>query len=212
VLTILSATITDTVMRVILIDPAKIAEGIRLAVRATKLAKNDANVLWMAAYAAWQLAMDPQLAKDLIYRSLLLNPNSAIALAMAGWIEVILANPAKALEHLHRANRLSPRDPKGWFITIGLGMAYYVADEFDATADWCKMALAKNPHFALAFRVLAASLAKLGQRDRAREALQELLKIEPELTLSSLRARLQFVEKSVWEKLSDGLRLARLPE
>ena len=72
------------------------AEGIRLAARAVELAKNDANVLWMAAYAARQLSMDAQLAKELAYRSLQLNPNSAIALAMTGWIEAILADPAKA--------------------------------------------------------------------------------------------------------------------
>ena len=33
------------------------AEGIRLAARAVELAKNDANVLWMAAYAARQLSI-----------------------------------------------------------------------------------------------------------------------------------------------------------
>jgi TolB-like protein/tetratricopeptide (TPR) repeat protein len=188
------------------------AEGIRLAARAVELAKNDANVLWMAAYAARQLAMDAQLAKELAYRSLLLNPNSAIALAITGWIEAILANPAKALEHLRRANRLSPRDPKGWFITTGLGMAHFFADEFDEAAAWCKKALAQNPHFALAFRLLAASLAKLGQKDRASEAMRELLKIEPQLTLSNLHARTRFMEESEWIKFSEALRLAGLPE
>ena len=91
--------------------------------------KNDANVLWMAAYAARQLSMDAQLAKDLAYRSLQLNPNSAIALAMTGWIEAILAEPAKALEHLHRADRLSPRDPRTWFINTGIGMAHFIAGQ-----------------------------------------------------------------------------------
>jgi TolB-like protein/class 3 adenylate cyclase len=188
------------------------AEGMRLAMRAVELGKDDANVLWMAAYAARQLAMDGQLAKELAYRSLLLNPNSAIALAITGWIEAILANPAKALEHLHRANRLSPRDPKGWFITTGLGMSHFFAGQFDEAAAWCKKALAQNPRFALAFRILAASLAKLGQRDRAKEAVRELLKIEPQLTISSLRARTLAMEESVWIMFSDGLRLAGLPE
>src|SRR5262249_13623537 len=101
------------------------AEGIRLAARAVELAKNDANVLWMAAYAARQLSMDAQLAKELAYRSLQLNPNSAIASAMTGWIEVALADPVKALEHLRRADQLSPCDPRTWFINTGMGMAYF---------------------------------------------------------------------------------------
>ena len=188
------------------------AEGIRLAARAVELAKNDANVLWMAAYAARQLSMDAQLAKELAYRSLQLNPNSAIALAMTGWIEAILAEPAKALEHLRRADRLSPRDPRTWFINTGMGMAHFIASQYDESIVWLKKALAQNPHSAVALRVLAASLANLGQKDRASEAIRELLKIEPHLTISHLRARMQMAHKNVWTKFSEALRLAGLPE
>jgi hypothetical protein len=42
--------------------------------------------------------------------------------------------------------------------------------------------------------------------------LQEVLKIEPQLTLSKLRARLMHYDESVWNKFADGLRLAGLPE
>jgi TolB-like protein/tetratricopeptide (TPR) repeat protein len=188
------------------------AEGIRLAARAVELAKNDANVLWMAAYAARQLSMDAQLAKELAYRSLQLNPNSAVALAMTGWIEVILADPAKALEHLRRADRLSPRDPRTWFINTGIGMAHFIAGRFDESIVSLKKALAQNSRSAVALRVLAANLASLGQKDRASEAIRELLKIEPHLTISSFRARMLMLHDNVWTKLSEALRLAGLPE
>ena len=188
------------------------AEGIHLAARAVELAKNDANVLWMAAYAARQLSMDAQLAKELAYRSLQLNPNSAIALAMTGWIEAILAEPAKALEHLRRADRLSPRDPRTWFINTGMGMAHFISSQYDEAIVWIKKALAQNPRSAVALRLLAASLASLGQIERAREAMRELRKIEPHLTISSLHARMQMQHESVWKKFSGALRLAGLPE
>src|SRR5262245_40663931 len=187
-------------------------EGIRLATRAVELAKNDANVLWMAAYAARQLSKDAQLAKDLAYRSLQLNPNSAIALAMTGWIEAILAEPAKALEHLHRADRLSPRDPRTWFINTGIGMAHFIAERYEEAVLWNKKALAENPRSAVALRVLAASQARLGQKDRAQEAIRELLKIEPNLTISNLQPRMRMQHKSVWANFSEALRLAGLPE
>jgi hypothetical protein len=61
-------------------------------------------------------------------------------------------------------------------------------------------------------RVLAASLAKLGQRDKAAEAVQDMLKLEPQLKLSNLRARSMYYGDSVWNKFADGLRLAGLPE
>lgn len=188
------------------------AEGIRLANRAVELAKTDGNVLWMAAYAARQLSKDAQLAMERAYRSLQLNPNSAIALAMTGWIEAILAEPVKALEHLHRADRLSPRDPRTWFINTGIGMAHFIAGQYDEAVLWNKKALAQNPRSAVALRVLAASLACLGQKVRAREAIRELLKIEPNLTISSLQPRMRMQHESVWTKFSEALRLAGLPD
>ena len=138
------------------------AEGIHLAARAVELAKNDASVLWMAAYAARQLLMDAQLAKELAYRSLQLNPNSAIALAMTGWIEAILAEPAKALEHLRRADRLSPRDPRTWFINTGMGMAHFISSQYDEAIVWIKKALAQNPRSAVALRASCGKPSQLG--------------------------------------------------
>lgn len=64
----------------------------------------------------------------------------------------------------------------------------------------------------MALRLLAASLASLGQIERAREAMRELRKIEPHLTISSLHARMQMQHESVWKKFSGALRLAGLPE
>lgn len=188
------------------------AEGIRLAARAVELVKTDANVLWMAAYAARQLSMDAQLARELAYRSLQLNPNSAIALAMTGWIEAIMAAPEKALEHLRRADQLSPRDPRTWFINTGMGMAHFIAGHYDEAIVWNKKALAQNPRSAVALRVLAASHASLGEIDRANEAIREMLKIEPHLTISSLRARMLMQHQDVWKQFSEALRRAGLPE
>jgi len=188
------------------------AEGIRLAARAVDLAKTDATVLWMAAYAARQLSMDASLAKELANRSLQLNPNSAIALAMTGWIEAIMAEPEKALEHLLRADRLSPRDPRTWFIITGIGMAHFIAGNYDDAIVWNKKALAQNPRSAVALRVLAASLARLGQIDHAKETITELLKIEPHLTISSLGARMLMQHPDVWKKFSEALRQAGLPD
>jgi hypothetical protein len=52
----------------------------------------------------------------------------------------------------------------------------------------------------------------LGQKVRAREAIRELLKIEPNLTISSLQPRMRMQHESVWTKFSEALRLAGLPD
>jgi TolB-like protein len=83
---------------------AEAREGLRLASRAIELGKDDGNVFWMAAYAVLRLQMDPARARELAYHSLELNPNSAIALGMAGRAELLSGNTSKALELLSARN------------------------------------------------------------------------------------------------------------
>ena len=188
------------------------SKGARLAARALERGRDDSNVLWMVAHATLRLGMDRERAKELAYGSLGLNPNSAIAMTIAGLTEVMSGNPGKTLELSQRAQRLSPRDPRAWFIQAVRSLAYLTNGEFEEAASAAKKSLLHNSHFGSPLRVLAASLALLGQRDNAAGVIQELLKLEPQLTLLTLRARLMYMDERVWTKLSSGLRLAGLPE
>jgi TolB-like protein len=187
-------------------------EGLRLASRALELGKDDGNVLWMAGYAMRRLAQDVHRARELAYRSLVLNPNSAIAMAVAGWMEAELGNSGKALELLGRAQRLSPRDPRGWFIASGMALAHVVDGHFEDAAACARIAVDQNPRSTIALRFLAGSHARLGHKENATKALREMLKIEPHLTLAKLRSRLLGIDEGVWNKVAQGLRLAGLPE
>ena len=191
---------------------AEAKDGLRLASNAVELGKDDGNVFWMAAFAVFRLRMDARSARELAYRSLQLNPNSAIALAIAGRIEAALGNAGKSLELLGRAERLSPRDPRGWFITGGGVLAYFAEGRFDEAVAACKKALIQNPRFTGSLRVLAASLVKQGRLNDAAEVVREVLNIEPQLTLTKLRARSMYMEENIWNDYSAALRLAGLPE
>jgi TolB-like protein len=187
-------------------------EAACLAARAAEFARGDSNVLWMCAFAVWNLAMDTTRAKELAHRSLAINPNSAMALNILAWIETCDGNPGKGLELFRRAERLSPRDPRGWFISTGLAAAHFFEDRLDEAALWAQKALLDNPRFAVAHRFLAASLARQGQADKAAAVMREILDIEPDLTLTKLRARLMFMSDWCWVRFSDGLRGAGLSE
>jgi TolB-like protein/class 3 adenylate cyclase len=191
---------------------AEATEGLRWASRAVELSKDDSQILHLAANAVLLLGMNAPRAKELVYRSLFLNPNAAGATMLAGFIETCLANPAKGLELLRRAERLDPRGPVGWILNGNMAFAHFVEGRFDEAASYAQKALAQNPRHTPLLRWLAASLAKLEQRDKAAEAVRELLKLEPQLTISKLRARTMYYEESVWNKYADGLRLAGLPE
>lgn len=194
-------------------DPqAEIAEGLRLARRAIELAKDDASVLCMAAYAVRELGMDPQSSKELIQRSLHLNPNSFLALTIAAWNEVTLGNPQKALELLHRAERLNPRDPRAWFMANAASLAHVALGDFAKAAAYARRSLAQNPRSAQALRFLAASLALLGDTKAAIDAMHQALRIEPKLTATKLRARVPFIPEAVWSDYARGLKLSGMPD
>jgi hypothetical protein len=56
------------------------------------------------------------------------------------------------------------------------------------------------------------SLARLGQLDEAAEVIRQVLAIEPGLTISKMRARLDFWPEGTWNRHAEALRLAGLPE
>jgi TolB-like protein len=191
---------------------AEAKKAFRLGMHAVELGKDDANVLWMAARATIQWQPDTYRTRELVYRSLQLNPNSAIAIATAAQVEASTGHPGKALDLLARAERLSPRDPRGWFITWVMSLAYFMEGRFAESAAAAKKSLNRNPRSTLALRLLAASLARQGELDRAAEAMREMRSIEPQLTLTRLRARLMHFEEDFWQEYSEALKLAGLPQ
>jgi TolB-like protein len=187
-------------------------EGLHLVSRAIELGKDDGNVFWMAAYAVLHLQMDVPRARELAYRSLQLNPNSAVALATAGRIELHSGNAGKALELLFRAERLSPREPREWLITMGIAAAYLHAGRLDEAISTCKRALDQNPRNTMVLRILAVSLVKQGRQAEAAQVAREVLAIEPQLTLTKLRARGRYADIRFASELSAALRIAGIPE
>jgi TolB-like protein len=93
-------------------DPAKeAAEGARLARRAVELGKDDAVALARSGHALAHLAGDLDRGIALTDRALALNPNSAAAWLLGGYLRISRGEPDAAIERFARAMRLSPLDP-----------------------------------------------------------------------------------------------------
>jgi adenylate cyclase len=187
-------------------------EALRLANRAIELEPDDGNILWMAAFAIWLFTGDATHAKELVERSLAVNPNAPMALTTAAWITCI-DYPDQAIEFAERAQRLNPRDPRAWLVFIATGLGHLWAGRYREATLWAERALVLR-RGATPFRILVISYIQLGERDKAVVALQELLKIDPTLTLSNLhlRARGLQTRERVWKLTYESLREAGLPE
>ena len=191
---------------------AEAIEGLRLAERAIELGRDDGEVLWRAGNAMWHLSMQADEPKELLYRALQINPNSSIALTITGWIELALGNPETAVELLQRAQRLSPRDPRAWTISGGMAFAAYQHGNFAETIAWAQKALWGNPRFAAALWFLAAAFGRLGEKQKAAGIIASVLKVEPSITISGLRARTMYTREEIWLPLAADLRAAGMPD
>jgi tetratricopeptide (TPR) repeat protein len=151
-------------------------------------------------------------ARALFARSLLINPNSAIALTLAGWIETMCGNQGAGREMVLRAERLDPRNPRGWFAAGVLALAAVLDADYAAAIAWAEKALARNPRFAVALRVLAVAHAERGEQARAADAVRSLLEIEPDLTISGFLARIPVPVERMARTYAQALRRAGLPD
>jgi len=186
--------------------------AVKLAWRAAELAPNDAQALWMAAFAIWNMSEEREAARELFSRSLTINPNSAMALTLSGWIEIMRGNQTAGRSMIERAQRLNPRDPRGWFMSGAMAIAAITDGNYPEAVSWAEKALVQNRRFAVALRALAVALVKTGQHDRAAQVVRELLKIEPELTISGFLTRIAVPVESMARAYTEALRAAGLPE
>jgi TolB-like protein/Flp pilus assembly protein TadD len=188
------------------------AEALRLSWHAAELAPNDAQVLWMAAFAVWNMAQEGrERARELFRRSLMINPSSAMALTLAGWIEIMCGNQESGRGMVERAQRLNPRDPHGWLMSGAMAIAAVIDGDYAGAVAWAEKALAQNRRFAVALRVLAVALVRTGQPERARRVVRELLAIEPEATISGFFTRIPVPLDSMARTYAEALKAAGLP-
>jgi tetratricopeptide (TPR) repeat protein len=151
-------------------------------------------------------------APELFARSLMINPNSVMALTLGGWIEIMRGNQGAGRTMIERAQRLSPRDPRGWFASGAMAVAAIADENYLEAIQWAEKALTRNRRFAVALRVLIVALAKLDQKDRAGTIARELLEVEPELTISGFFERIPFPRDTMATTYAEALRAAGVPE
>ncbi|MBV9680863.1 MAG: winged helix-turn-helix domain-containing protein [Solirubrobacterales bacterium] len=184
-------------------------EAVRLAREVVDSASEDApSALAWAGHALAFFAKDYDSGTAAVERALLLAPNSALVLRVAGWLRVYVGDAPAAIVHLERAMRLSPVDPAKFYAITVLGYACFSLRRYAEAAELGRRALSDRPTFLPAHRLLLASLAQLGDRAATEEALRALLAIAPGYTVAAAKARTGMRDPTLFE----ALRKAGLPD
>jgi adenylate cyclase len=175
------------------------------AVTATALDPNDAECHWVLGLLhLWK--KDPGRALACYERARMLCPNHADLLADLCDTLTYLGRFEEAIEVGRTSLRLNPDQPDWYLWNVAAG--YYLSGHYNAALTYLQQMAQPGP----AYRLIAATYGQLGYQEKARQAAAELLKINPEFSISRFAAQAPYTNPDDLARYVAGLRLAGLPE
>ena len=94
---------------------------------------------------------------------------------------------------------------------MAIAIAHFVAGRSEESAAAASRSVQANPRFSPPYWMRAAALARLGRIDEAEAVAQQLLKVQPQFTISSITSA-PFANREILDALGDALRRVGLPE
>jgi tetratricopeptide (TPR) repeat protein len=114
-----------------------------------------------------------------------------------------LGNHQKAIEHGHRAERLSPRDPNILQVKMAIAFAQFFDGQFAEAGDLAERMTDEFPAFAPATRIMAATFAMAGNVSLAEKATRKSLEIDPSQRVALLSTQMPLrrtEDRNLWER------------
>ena len=184
----------------------------RLIERALALAGDDATVLALCADAMLHARFDYGQTIEIARRAVELNPNNIRAVHAAGIINTHCGDLDEAVRCFERAINLNPRDVLSVVPMVGLAHVAMVRRDYEGALAWAEKSLARYSRYPATFWMLAAAHLRLGHTEAARQSIRDLLAINPDATVESIRSTQPDYDPSRIEPILEAMRLAGLPE
>ncbi len=148
-------------------------EGIDLARKALRVARDDPDVLGRAAHAFGYFGEDLDAAIALSDRARELNPSFALGWFRSGWLRLWHGEPDLAIEHFQTSLRLSPRHPIAASF-LGIGVGHVLSRQFEEARAMLLRSLQESPNSVPTHRWLTVCCAYMGRLEEARETINHL--------------------------------------
>jgi len=139
-----------------------------------------------------------------------LNPNGAEAHAQFGFILCLSDKTELAIKLFKRAIRLNPIPPPHYYHFVA--MAYRNIGKYEKAIEWTEKALIDNPDQLSAYLTLSACYSSLNRPDEARNAVEEVLRINPNFSLKHYANTLPYKNQETTDKFVGALRKAGLAD
>jgi adenylate cyclase len=141
-----------------------------------------------------------------------INPNDSLAWLLKGTMHAFRGEGEQAVEGTQRALKLSPLDPHRYFYDSLAATAHLAARQYDQALSLAQRSLRANRAHTSTLRAKAIAEWQLGLREVARTTAQELLRLEPDLTVSGWLKRSPSASFSIGKEWMDVLRQVGVPD
>lgn len=190
-------------------ESADVLDLVERGLRADRL---DARVVGTAGHCFAWFARDLFKGIAHIDEAIAINPNHAHAFLQSGVVRNMTGDNRTAIDHLNRALRLSPRDPRNYAVFHALALANLLLSELETAVHWGQRAVRHNPNYLPGWVALAASSALTGRDDEARKAAERILTMDPTYRIHQRRGIYPNTAPEKFIILTEGLIGAGLPE
>ena len=142
-------------------------------------------------------------------KALELAPNSADAHSFIAQGLNYAGRPDEAIAHNDMAFRLNPTGAPTYYYGAA-SISYFLTGRYEDSIKVCKEALKRWPNNALAHARLAMAYMALGREEEARNAAQEVLRIDPKFSAKRLARRMPTKDPTVSTKALELMNKAGL--
>ncbi len=197
------------------VEPDRVAGKNRtLALARAALAgdRSDPQVLALCGHLLAIIGGEHDEGGALLDLSLRLNPSSAEAWRLGAWVSVWGGDLDQALRRIEEADRLDPLSPLQADLQSVRAAALFFAGRFGESAAAARRSLASVPEATTPRRYLVAALAAAGDVAQAHLALADLVRLQPNSSISRTIAGHPLRDRGMLQRLHDALRRAGMPD
>jgi adenylate cyclase len=142
-------------------------------------------------------------------RMIALDPNFAQGHTATGLALMYAGEPARALEPFAKAMRLDPHYPD--IVLHFVAQANFSLEKYETAAQQLLDRIARNPGTDASRMLLASCYGHLGRAEDARAVWTELLKVNPNFSLTQRERVLPYKNADDFQRILEGLAKAGLP-
>jgi tetratricopeptide (TPR) repeat protein len=154
-----------------------------LATRAAELDNTDPWAHLALGYVALTVRRTDEAVEE-FQRAIDINPNFSTAYGYLADTLSLDGQSERAITYAEQAIRMSPHDPQNAIFNMSLATAYYLAGRYEEAVAYGRKAVQLRHGMTGGHRIYIASLAQAGRLEEARFAVEQLKKIQPDISIS----------------------------